>query len=335
MKKKIFPFLVLAAFLGMFTSCRSMERLAVNKISAMLSSDEGSGAFARDDDPQLIADALPFALKIYEMLLSMNPGDAPLNLAAGKAFIMYANGFIQTPASMLGDDEFEQQSRMMERARKMYLRGRDYVLQSLALEIQDYQTLMNDDFDALLGKMDKKNVPALYWAAGGWLGAFSCDPFNMAQGLDIYKPIAMVFRALELDENYQKGALHDLLLTLWTSMPPALIENALRETPQSTGTFVPVYYREHHVGDSPRERSFFHFEQAVKLAEGQNPGSYVTMAQGFPVKEQDYPAFESLLKKALDINPESDPDTELLVIIHQEKAHWLLEHREDYFLVDF
>ncbi len=335
MKKQILFFLLAAVLSWTFSSCRSIERMAIGKISDMMSSDDGAGAFARDDDPQLIADALPFALKMYEMLLSMNPEDAPLNLAAGKAFIMYANGFIQTPASMLGDDDFEKQAAIMERARKMYLRGRNYVLKSLALEIRDYQELMDNDFDALLGKMKKDNVPALYWAAAGWLGAFSCDPFNMEQGLDIYKPVAMVFRALELDESYEKGAIHDMLLTLWSSMPEALIQNALRETPGSAGAFAPVYYSENQAGESPGERSLFHFNRAIELSEGQNPGTFVTMAQGFPVKEQNYHEFESLLKKALAIDPKSNPDMELLVIIYQDKARWLLEHREDYFLTDF
>ena len=335
MKKRIhFSLLLIITVLLLFPSCRSVEKLAVKKISEMMSSDDGAGAFTRDNDPQLIADALPFALKMYEMLLDMNPEDPALNLAAGKSFIMYANGFIQTPASMLDDDDFEQQAVMMERARKMYLRGRNYVLDGLAYEIKDGRELLTYNLDGLLDECKDDHTGYLYWAAAGWLGAFSCDPFNMEQGQDINKPVAMLFRALELDEEYSAGAVHDLLLTLWASMPRSIIDNAFLESPVAA-EFAREYYSKFNVPEDEESRSRFHFTRAVDLSDGKNPGSYVSLAQSFPVKQQNYNEFESLLNKALSVDPYEDPDTQLLVIIYQEKAQWLLDHREDFFLIDF
>jgi len=336
MKKKIhFSFIVILFSSLFFSSCRSVERMAVSRLSDMLSSDSGAGAFTRDDDPQLVADALPFALKMYEILMDMNPKDSDLRLAAGKAFIMYAGGFIQTPSTMLDDNQYEEQQQMQERSRKMFLRGKNYILDALALNIKDSRELLDKDLDGFLEKCGKEDVPFLYWAAAGWLGAFSCDPFNMETGQDIYKPIAFLYRALELDEDYGKGSIHDLLLSLWASMPRSIIENAFMEAPRTAGAFSKEYYREVNVGDDEESRARFHFSRAVALSHGKNPGTYISMALSFPVKNQDYKEFESLLHKALDVDPYEDPDSELLVIIYQKRAAWLLKHREDYFLMDF
>jgi predicted anti-sigma-YlaC factor YlaD len=328
----IFTLLVASLLLG---SCRSIEKLAVNKISDMLSSDSGVGAFTRDDDPQLVADALPFTMKMYELLMDMNPEDPALKLAAGKVFIMYANGFIQTPAGMLVDEDYLQQEKMLERARKMYLRGRNYVLDGLFLEMKDGEELLDQNLDGFLEQISMEQVDSLYWAAAGWLGAFSCNPFDMEQGQSIQLPVAFLFRALELDESYGSGSIHDLMLTLWSSLPPAIIENAFLSAPQTAGIFVEQYYDSFNISREQEDRARFHFARAVALSEGKNPSTYISLASTYSVKKQDYTEFESLLNKALEIDPYEDPDSQLLVIIYQEKAQWLLEHREDYFLMDF
>ncbi len=336
MKKRIyyfFPFLLIMPLL--FGSCRSIEKMAVNKLSDMLSSDSGSGAFTRDDDPQLIADALPFTLKMYELLMDMNPEDAALRQAAGKAFVMYANGFIQTPASMLEDDDYLEQEKMLKRAQKMYLRGRNYILEGLYLEIKDGEQLLAMNPDGFLKEAGKDQAGALYWAAAGWLGAFSCDPFDMDLGHTVNIPVAFLFRALELDESYGSGSIHDLLLTLWASLPRSIIDNGLAVTPETAGKFASEYYSKFNVGSSEEDRARFHFARAVDLSDGKNPSTYISLATGFSVKKQNYKEFETLLNRALSIDPYEDPDSQLLVIIYQEKAQWLLDHREDFFLMDF
>ena len=328
----IFLMLVTSFFLA---SCRSVEKLAVTKLSDMLSSDSGAGAFTRDDDPQLVADALPFTLKMYELLMDMNPGDSALRLAAGKAFIMYANGFIQTPSTMLSDDDFEIQQEMVDRAGKMYLRGMNYTLDSLFLDIKDGEVLLEHNLNGFLDKCGKKQVPSLYWAAAGSLGAFSCDPFDMEMGQNLFKPLAFLYRALELDEEYAEGSIHDLLMTLWSSLPRSIIDNAFIETADSTGAFASRYYDKYNISKDAEGRSRFHFERAIALSDGKNPGTYVSMALSYPVMNQNYEEFESLLLKALEQDPYEDPDTQLMVIIYQKRAAWLLDHREDYFLMDF
>ena len=328
-------FLFLIGLVLTVSSCRSVDEMAIDKISEIMSSDSGSGAFTRDNDPQFVADALPFAMKMYEMLIEMNPDDADLRLAAGKTFIMYANAFLQTPAGMMGDEDWAEQEIMLYRARNMYLRGRDYVLSSMALNHDDFNDLLKSDPDALLERIGQDDASALYWAAAGWLGAFSCNPFDMELGSRIYLPVAFLFRGLELDETVERGGAHELFITIWSSIPRGIIEKALLTAPRTAGAFAGKYYTEAGVGNNIESRARFHLKRALELSDGLNPSPYVSFATGIPVQQQNYDEFEMLLNKALAIDPEDDPDNELVILITRQKASWYLEHREDYFLLDF
>ncbi|OQY33022.1 MAG: hypothetical protein B6241_09290 [Spirochaetaceae bacterium 4572_59] len=82
-------------------------------------------------------------------------------------------------------------------------------------------------------------------------------------------------------------------------------------------------------------RARFHLEKAVAMCDGLSPSPYLSFALGIPVMQQNYDEFEGLLNRALAIDPADDPDNELLIVLYQDKARWYLEHREDYFLLDF
>jgi len=71
------------------------------------------------------------------------------------------------------------------------------------------------------------------------------------------------------------------------------------------------------------------------MCDGLSPSPYLSFALGIPVMQQNYDEFEGLLNRALAIDPADDPDNELLIVLYQDKARWYLEHREDYFLLDF
>ena len=64
-----------AAVLALTTGC-SLKTMAVKSVANTLS-DTGD-VFTRDDDPELIREATPFALKLYESLLESVPNHVPL-----------------------------------------------------------------------------------------------------------------------------------------------------------------------------------------------------------------------------------------------------------------
>src|ERR1035441_1129586 len=65
----------------------SVKRIAVNKLGDALSS--GGSSYESDDDPDLVADALPFSLKLIESLLAESPQHKGLLLAATSGFTQY------------------------------------------------------------------------------------------------------------------------------------------------------------------------------------------------------------------------------------------------------
>jgi hypothetical protein len=75
--------IIVAALILSSAGC-SVKRIAVNKLGDALSS--GGSSYESDDDPDLVADALPFSLKLIESLLAESPQHKGLLLAAASGF---------------------------------------------------------------------------------------------------------------------------------------------------------------------------------------------------------------------------------------------------------
>ncbi|MBN1834909.1 MAG: TRAP transporter TatT component family protein [Spirochaetales bacterium] len=303
--------LVAGAAVWLLAGC-SLNKLAVNVVAKTLSSGGDSTVFTGEEDPQLVKDSLPFAMKLYESLLEQTPENVDLLLTTGSIFAMYANAFIQTPAGMLPDTEFEQQAHMLERAKKMYLRGRGYLFRAMELRHPGFRAAFEGNqpamIDTTLAEMDQEDVPFLFWTGASWLGAFSTNPYDMEFLLNIAKPLAIMNRALELDERFNAGTIHDTFISVYASLPPSL-------------------------GGS-EEKARYHFRRAVELSGGATASPYVALATTVCVARQDADEYRRLLHAALAIDPDADPANRLVNIITQDRARWLLEHIEDYFLLD-
>ncbi len=291
-----------------FQGC-SINKFAMNKVADALTSSAGGSVFTSDNDPELVGDALPFAIKMYESLLSSAPSHPGLQLRTGSLYIMYANAFLYTPASMLGEDDYKKQDFLMKRAKNLYLRGRDIILNGLNKKYDGFLTALDKkDFDNAFRRMKKKDAPFLYWAAAGWMGAYSIDPFDMKLGIHLPKAAAIMERVLTLDKDYEKGAIHDFYISYYGSIP------------------------EYMGGDADKARE--HFKKAVQFTKGRLLSPYVSLATSVSIKMQDLKEFRSLLNKALKIDTNSDPDNRLVNILNKRKAEWFLEHEEDFFLSD-
>jgi predicted anti-sigma-YlaC factor YlaD len=286
----------------------SLQRLAVNAVAGMLSSSGSSTVFTGEDDPQLVADALPFAMKLYESLLAETPENTELLLATGSMFAMYANAFVQTPAGMLPETEYPQRLEALSRAKHLYLRGRDYCLKALELRHPGLRARLEAGDPAALEKTGAEDLPYLYWAAASWMGAFSAEPFDMELLLTLARPLALMARAFQLEEGYNKGAIHEFYISVYGSLPASL-------------------------GGS-QEKARYHFAKAVEYAGGLTAGPYVALATSVSIPAQNASEFRELLGRALAIDLQASPENRLVNLLSQRKARWLLEHIEDYFLLE-
>ncbi len=124
---------ILAASLvlvGLVSSGCSVRKLAADRLGTALAS--GSSTWGEDDDPELIAEAMPFALKTLEGLVAASPANDRLLLATCRGFASYAAGFVEPEAEDLPAAEFARATALRERAMRLHLRARGYCRRALA-----------------------------------------------------------------------------------------------------------------------------------------------------------------------------------------------------------
>jgi predicted anti-sigma-YlaC factor YlaD len=148
---------VLVLFLG--TSC-SVKKFAIRKLGDALS--EAGSTYASDDDPDLIRGALPFSLKLIESLLAQAPEHRGLLLAAAAGFTQYTYAFVQQDADEVEDRDIEAGEALRRRARRLYLRARDYGLRGLELDHAGFTKTLRDNAGRILGEARVEDVPFLY-----------------------------------------------------------------------------------------------------------------------------------------------------------------------------
>jgi len=307
-KRSKFSLLLILITLVFITASCSIKKFALKKAADALTGEaSSSNVFLTDNDPELVGDALPFTIKMYESLMASIPEHYGLRLQTGMLYIMYANVYIQSPAEQLTDLEFEKKEFMLSRAKNLYLRGRDTVLEGLEMKHPGFlKNLRDKKYKHALENMEKDDVPALYWASAGWVAAFSIDPFDMKLGITLPQAEAMMNKVMVLDEDFNNGSVHDFFILYYGSIPD-------------------------YMGGSPK-KARAHFKKAVKLSRGRSASPYLSLASTVSIKEQNVKEFRTLLNQALQIDPDDYPSLRLQNTIHQRKAKWMLEHIEDYFV---
>lgn len=289
-------------------SACSINRFVVRTAANALAGDGGADVFMSENDPDLVGEALPFVLKVYDALLAQDPTNRQLLLAAGSGYISYANAFLQTPAEMLDIGEFERAEHLRARAKNLYLRGRDMVLTGLELQRPGVRAALANP-DAPLDMTRQEDVPYLYWAGAGWMGAYSTDPFDLELGLSVGGAGRLMARAFELDPGFQDGAIYEFYVSYYGALP------------ETAG------------GDKDRAREFF--RRAVEVTNGQSAGPYLALATTVSVAEQRHEEFVELLEAALQVDLDARPGSRLVNVLHQRRARWLLANVEEFFLLPF
>ncbi len=291
----------------MLAGC-SINRIAVRAVSDALSTGGGEAdAFSSDNDPELVGDALPFVLKLYDTLLLEDPENEDLLLSSASAYVSYANGFLQTRATMLDQAEYERREELISRAKNLYIRGRDRALRALELRYPGFTESARSEDPAVLGETTTEDVPYLYWAAAGWLGAVSTDPFDIGLSMQATRAGALMDRAFELDPDYDDGAIHEFYITYYAGLPEGL-------------------------GGS-REKAEHHFERAVELAEGRRASPYVALGTSVAIPQQEIRRFVELMEQALEVDAEAYPRYRLINTIKQEEARFYLDNLDRFFVV--
>lgn len=274
----------------------SMRTFAINRLGDALA--ESGATYASDDDPTLVREALPFALKLIESLLDQSPRHRGLLLAAAGGFTQYTYAFVQEEADEAEDRDLAAAAALRERARRLYLRARDYGLRGLQVRHDGITEALRSGSGAAVARAEREDVPLLYWTAAAWGGAIAMkkdDPDLLA---DLPVVEALLKRGLELDPEFDHGAIHELLIAFEGSRSEAM-------------------------GGSI-ERARVHFKEALRLSGGQRASPLVDLAETVSVRLQDRAEFEDLLRRALAIDADARPEWRLANLAMQRRARWLL-----------
>ena len=117
---------------------------------------------------------------------------------------------------------------------------------------------------------------------------------------------ALMGRALELDEGYGDGAIHEFYVNYDGCRSPAM------------------------GGSVARAKA--HYERALALSNHKKVGPLVTWAEVVAVQVQDRRLFDELLAKALAFNVDDAPRFRLTNLIAQRRARFLKAHAQDLFI---
>lgn len=265
----------------------------------------GGDAFARDDDPELVREAIPFALKAMESLLAEQPEHKGLLAALSKGFTQYAVAFVLQDALEAGDPAVRAAG--TDRARRLLLRAKGYGLRGLSVGRDGFASRLSADPAGAAALAAPNDVPLLYWTAASWSVAVANSPDDPALLADLPRCEALMRRALELDEGYDTGAIHEYFIAFEGGRPAAMGGSA--------------------------EKARRHFERALELSGGNRVSSLVTYAETVSVRAQDRKGFLGLLDRALSFDARGTaPEYRMANLVAQRRARWLKGRADDLFL---
>jgi predicted anti-sigma-YlaC factor YlaD len=283
-------------------------RTVVVSYAADAASSTGT-SYASDDDPELVRAAAPFGLKTMEGLLEQKPRHEGLLTSLAGGFTQYAYAFVQSDADQADlDGRVEQARAARDRGRRLFLRARDYGLRGLDVRHAGIPARLRAVADRAkaLAEARRDDVPLLYWTASAWTLAIANGKTDMALVSELPVPVAMMERALALDEAWDEGAIHEFFVAY----------DATRSAAEGGGP----------------ERAKAHLDRALALSMNKKLGPRVSWAEGVLVQKQDRAEFTRVLEEVLRADPGVVPRYRLANVIAQRRAKALLAHVDDLFL---
>jgi Predicted integral membrane protein len=259
-----------------------------------------------EEDPDFAAAELPTLMLASQALLEADPKDQAKVVQTASLYIMYANAFIQDPATLLPDERYEERQAAYDRAGASYRRA--FRLLSGALERRSpgiVEKAVAGDAD--FSRFGKGDAPLLYWSAASVLAGFSLNPLDFKSARYLGAAPRFLARADQLDPGWNEGAIQSLFMSFYAGMPDYL------------------------GGDLKKAQEYY--TKALAYSKGGTASLLVSYATGLCVPKEDYEGFKAALSKALAIDPDARPEGRLETVMAQRKAKRLLEEAGKYFVL--
>ena len=297
--------LLLLTAVACLSGC-SLRTYAINMVGDALAS--GDSVYESDEDLELVVDALPFGLKLTESLLSESPRHEGLLLTACRGFVLYTYANVAYEAERAMDEDIDRARALRTRARKLYQRAFGYCMRGVERSYEGFGDQLLVDPDTAVRRIEPgredRDLPLVYWSAAALGLAISVSRESAAMLARLPEVEALIDRALDLDEDWEDGTLHEFKVTSAGAIPGQVDYDEIRQ----------------------------HYDRALELSEGHSAGLYVAYAEAVSVPTQNAAEFREMMEKALAVDVDADPDNRLVNLIAQRRATWLLDRIDDLIL---
>jgi hypothetical protein len=279
-------------------------RIVANVAADTLS---GSGTvFSAEDDPELVRQAVPFGLKTVESLLTESPDNPKLLLAAASGFAQYSYAFVQQDAAEMEPIDSPRARQMYARAKRLYARAEEYGFRGLEASCPGFRAFFVKDKRQAVKLLEAEQVPLLYWTGMALAARISLSKDDMAAIGRLPEVEALMGRALELNEAYDSGAIHEFYVSY----------DAGRS--ESSGGSL--------------QRAQEHYDRALVLSGNQKIAPLVNWAELVAVQAQDRELFNKLLAQATEFDAYAQPKFRLVNLLAQRRARFLMSQASELFL---
>ena len=250
-----------------------------------------SHAMLNHDDLDTIKGAAPAYLLMADGLIRDYPNDITLLTVTADMYSAYAGVFVNEP----------------ERSKRLTNRALDYAMRAACLKNNvacNWREQRYDEFYESLTELGKADVPVFFTLGSTWAGWIQAHSEDWNAIAELPRVTAIMQRIIELNETYQQGAAHLYLGVAYTLLPPAL-------------------------GGKP-EVGRNHFEEAIRLSNGQNLNVKVLYARQYARLVFNRELYERLLNEVIAADPVVY-DLTLLNILAQQQAKDLLADADNFF----
>ncbi len=271
-------------------SC-SMQKMLVRQMKPVLLNS--AQALYEEDDLPIAEQSLASNLKLIDGLLKSDPQNEELLLLAAQGYAGYALAFAE--------------DKDPQRAKKLYLRARDYALKILRKDKRFKQAEQQGDLELqrVVDQYGKNKSAALFWAGFSWAG-YALLSMDDPQALADFATIEIfMHRVEEINPEYFHGAVW-LFWGAYYGMIPKML------------------------GGDPA-KSLQYFERNIRLNHGNFLLAYVYAARFYAAKILDEKKFDEYLDHIE--NTPSDVEKELTFLnqVAKQKARLLKQQKSERF----
>jgi len=278
-------------FLLLQTGCAPFKSTRVAAVAFTM--QDVAQAAAKQSDLTIIRKGTPAYLMLVDGLLEAYPQNSELLVAACRAYSSYASSFLTDGHQ--------------DEAGALYKRAKLYGFRALSGKYDFSKAASGnfDEFQALLLRYSKEDVPALFCAANAWASWISNNMDNVEAMADLATLEATMKRILQLDDTYYYGGPHLLMGVYLAAKPKAL-------------------------GGDPGEAKK-HFDRAFALGADKLLMAKVLYAKYYAVSIKNRDLFVQTLEEVMAAPADQVPELTLANTVAKKEAGSLLDKVEEYF----